>query len=85
MMFAGVGKSRTVYWVKVFLAWPDVGEVISKPANSRVLARNTDFSGLRMMSLWPQMLSHSNAWKNLSVRLSAQRSLSSRHLVLLGI
>ena len=83
VVFAGVGKSRFVS--RHFLHSRTLMEVISKPVNSKVSAPNTNLSGLRMMPLWPQMLSHSTTWKKLSVRLSAQRSVLSMHLVLLGI
>ena len=83
VMLVGVGKSHITS--RYFLQGQTLVEVISKPANSTVSAPNTNLSGLRMMPLWPQMLSHSTALKKLSVRLSAQRSVSSMHLVLLGI
>ena len=83
MMFVGVGKSRIAS--RYFLHSHTLVEVISKPANSTVSAPNTNLSGLRMKPLWPQRSSHSTAWKKLSVRLLAQRSVSSMHLVLLGM
>ena len=83
VMFVGVGKLRIAS--RYFLQGQTLVEVISKPVNSTVSAPNTNLSGLRMMPLWPQLSSHSTAWKKLLVRLSAQRSVSSMHLVLLGI
>ena len=81
VMFVGVGKLRIAS--RYFLHGRTLLEVISKPANSTVSAPNTNLSGLRMMPLWPQMSSHSTAWKKLSGRLSAQRSVPSMHLALL--
>ena len=83
VMSVGVGRSRVAS--KYFLHGWTLMEVILKLANSAVSASNTNLLGLRMIPLWPQMLSHSTAWKKLSVRLSAQRSMSSMHLVLFGI
>ena len=83
VMFVGVGKLRIAS--RYFLHGRIWVEVISKPANSTVSAPNTKLSGLRMMPLWPQMSSHLTAWKKLSVGLLAQRSVSSMHLVLLGM
>ena len=71
MMFVGVGKLRIAS--RYFLQGQTLVEVISKPVNSTVSAPNTNLSGLRMMPLWPQLSSHSTAWKKLLVRLSAQR------------
>ena len=80
VMFVGVGKSR--FASRYFLHGRTLVRVISKPANSTVSEPNTNLLGLRMLPLWPQMSSHSTAWKKLSVRLSAQRSVSSMHLIL---
>ena len=82
VIFLGVGKSRIAS--RYFLHGRTLEEVIPKPANSTVAAPNTNLSGFRMIPSWPQMSSHSTAWKKLSVRLSAQKSVSSVHLVLLG-
>ena len=81
VMFVGVGKSRIAS--RYFLHGRTLVGVISKPPNSTVSDPNTNLSGLKMMPMWPQMSSHSTAWKKLLVRLSAQRSVSSMHLVLL--
>ena len=83
VIFLGVGKSHIAS--RYFLHGRMLEEVIPKPTNSTVSAPNTNMSGFRMIPLRPQMSSHSTAWKKLSVRLLAQRSVSSVHLVLLGI
>ena len=83
MIFVGVGKSCIASGY--FLHGRTLVRVISKPANSTVSEPNTNLLGLRMLPLWPQMLSHSTAWKKLSVRLSAQRRMSFMQLVLLGM
>ena len=74
-----IGDVSRVWEVKV-IAWLDIGRGDFKAGKH---LKNTSLSGLRMMPLRPQMLSHSTAWKKLSVRLLAQRSVSSMHLVLL--
>ena len=56
VMFVGVGKSRIVS--RYFRHGRTLVEAILKPPNSTVSAPNTNLSGLRMMPLWPQMLSH---------------------------
>jgi hypothetical protein len=59
--------------------------VISNPANSTVSVPNVNLSGFRVIPLRLQMSSQLTAWKKLVVRLSAQSSVSSMHLVLSGM
>ena len=74
VMSVGVGRSRVAS--KYFLHGWTLMEVILKLANSAVSASNTNLLGLRIMPLWPQMLSHSTTWRALGEIVGPEKCVS---------